>query len=183
MRRGPAGNPPLEVERDQPRQPGVNRPGPERMSTTRTAPLNPKPNRHPRSQQIPSGLTSPRRRFPTRGRLSVSIPTPGSRTRRWTSSGKSAATTMRPKNKSPGPQIPPEILGNLSVDARTDRVLSAVLGKYSDLVVVSALLVINAVLSFMQERRAAGVVEALRRLQVSARVRRDSSWQVIPAGS
>ena len=60
--------------------------------------------------------------------------------------------------------------------------LSAALGKYSDLVVVSALLVINAVLSFMQERRAAGVVEALRRrLQVSARVRRDSSWQVIPA--
>ena len=33
-----------------------------------------------------------------------------------------------------------------------------------------------------QERRAAGVVEALRRrLQVSARVRRDSIWQVIPA--
>jgi H+-transporting ATPase len=61
-------------------------------------------------------------------------------------------------------------------------VLSAVLGKYSDLVVVSALLVINAGLSFAQERRAAGVVEALRRrLQVSARVRRDSSWQVIPA--
>src|SRR5579872_14654 len=49
-------------------------------------------------------------------------------------------------------------------------VLSAVLGNYSDLVVVSALLVINAVLSFEQERRAAGVVEALRkRLQVSAR--------------
>jgi H+-transporting ATPase len=61
-------------------------------------------------------------------------------------------------------------------------VLSAVLGKYSDLAVVSALLVINAVLSFMQERRAAGVVAALRRrLQVSARVRRDSSWLVIPA--
>jgi H+-transporting ATPase len=61
-------------------------------------------------------------------------------------------------------------------------VLSAVLGKYSDLVVVGALLVINAVLSFMQERRAAGVVEALRRrLQVNARVRRESSWQVIPA--
>jgi plasma-membrane proton-efflux P-type ATPase len=61
-------------------------------------------------------------------------------------------------------------------------VLSAVLGKFSDLAVVGALLVINAVLSFMQEQRAAGVVEALRRrLQVSARVRRDSSWQVIPA--
>jgi plasma-membrane proton-efflux P-type ATPase len=61
-------------------------------------------------------------------------------------------------------------------------VLSAVLGKYSDLAVVSALLMVNAVLSVAQERRAAGVVETLRRrLQVSARVRRDSSWQVIPA--
>jgi len=61
-------------------------------------------------------------------------------------------------------------------------VLSAVLRKYPDLAVVGALLVVNAVLSFAQEHRAAGVVEALRRrLQVSARVRRDASWQVIPA--
>jgi len=61
-------------------------------------------------------------------------------------------------------------------------VLSAVLGKYSDLAVVGALLVVNAVLSFIQEHRASGVVETLRRrLQVSARVLRDSSWQVIPA--
>jgi plasma-membrane proton-efflux P-type ATPase len=61
-------------------------------------------------------------------------------------------------------------------------ILSVGLKKYSDLAVVGALLVVNAVLSFMQERRAEGVVEALRkRLQVSARVRRDSSWQVIPA--
>ena len=61
-------------------------------------------------------------------------------------------------------------------------VLSAVLRKFSDLAVVGALLVINAVLSFMQERRAAGVVESLRRqLQISARVRRDSTWQLIPA--
>ena len=61
-------------------------------------------------------------------------------------------------------------------------VLSAVLRKLSDLAVVGALLVINALLSFMQERRAAGVVEVLRRrLQVSARVRRDSRWQTIAA--
>jgi H+-transporting ATPase len=61
-------------------------------------------------------------------------------------------------------------------------ILSIALGKYADLVLVSALLVVNAILSFMQERRAAGVVEALRkRLQVSARVLRDSSWQVVPA--
>ncbi|MDD5304384.1 MAG: HAD-IC family P-type ATPase, partial [Elusimicrobia bacterium] len=61
-------------------------------------------------------------------------------------------------------------------------VLSAVLRKYSDLAVVGALLAVNAALSFLQERRAAGVVEALkRRLQVSARVLRESSWQVVPA--
>ncbi len=61
-------------------------------------------------------------------------------------------------------------------------VLSAVTRKYSDLIVVGTLLVINAVVSFMQERRAAGVVDALRRrLQVSARVLRDAHWQVIPS--
>jgi plasma-membrane proton-efflux P-type ATPase len=61
-------------------------------------------------------------------------------------------------------------------------VLSAVLRKYSDLAVVGALLVINAVLGFMQERRAAGVVRTLRRrLQVSARVLRDAAWQLVPA--
>jgi len=61
-------------------------------------------------------------------------------------------------------------------------VLSAVLRRYPDFAVVSTLLVVNAVVSFLQERRAAGVVAALRkRLQVNARVRRDSSWQVVPA--
>jgi len=61
-------------------------------------------------------------------------------------------------------------------------VLSAALRKYSDLAVVGALLVVNALLSFMQENRAAGVVEALRRrLQVSVRVLRGAAWQVIAA--
>lgn len=61
-------------------------------------------------------------------------------------------------------------------------ILSALLRKYSDLVVVGALLVVNAVLSFLQERQAAGAVESLRRrLQVRARVRRDTTWQVIPS--
>jgi len=61
-------------------------------------------------------------------------------------------------------------------------ILSAFLHKYSDLAVVSALLVVNAVLGFMQERRAAGVIAALRRrLPVTARVRRDTEWGVIPA--
>ena len=46
--------------------------------------------------------------------------------------------------------------------------LSAVLRKYSDLVVVGALLVINAVLSFAQEHRAAGVVATLRHASAPA---------------
>jgi plasma-membrane proton-efflux P-type ATPase len=61
-------------------------------------------------------------------------------------------------------------------------VLSAVLGKYADLTVVGALLIVNAVLGFLQEHRAAGVVETLRRrLSVSARVLRDESWHVVHA--
>ena len=60
--------------------------------------------------------------------------------------------------------------------------LSLVLRRYSDLAIVSALLVVNAVLGFVQERRAAGVMETLRRrLQVSARVLRDATWQVVAA--
>ena len=60
--------------------------------------------------------------------------------------------------------------------------LSAVLGQYPQLAIVGALLVINAMVSFFQEHRAAGVVEALRkRLQVNARVLRDANWQALPA--
>jgi H+-transporting ATPase len=61
-------------------------------------------------------------------------------------------------------------------------VLSIFLRKYSDLVVVGALLILNAVLGFLQERRAAGAVENLRRrLQVTARALRESVWRTIPA--
>jgi len=61
-------------------------------------------------------------------------------------------------------------------------ILSLVLRNYADLAIVGALLVVNAVLGFWQERRAAGVMETLRRrLQVSARVLREASWQVVPA--
>jgi len=61
-------------------------------------------------------------------------------------------------------------------------ILSIVLRKYSDLVVVGTLLVVNAILGFLQERQATGVVEALRRqLQINARVLRESNWRTRPA--
>ena len=60
--------------------------------------------------------------------------------------------------------------------------LSLGLRNYPDLAVVEALLVVNAVLATLQERRAAGVVEALRqRLRVNARVKRDGAWRELPA--
>jgi H+-transporting ATPase len=60
--------------------------------------------------------------------------------------------------------------------------LSAAMKKYPDLAVVSTLLVVNAVVGSMLERRSAGVVEALRRqLRVSARALRDGSWTTVPA--
>ena len=61
-------------------------------------------------------------------------------------------------------------------------ILSLLLRNYADLAIVGGLLLVNAVLGFWQERRAAGVMEALRRrLQVNARVLRDAIWQVVPA--
>ena len=48
--------------------------------------------------------------------------------------------------------------------------------------IAAALLALNAVIAFVQERRAEGVVDALRRrLQVNARVIREGHWQTLPA--
>ncbi len=71
---------------------------------------------------------------------------------------------MWPKNTPPSSEVPREILGHLGVDARIDHGAVGGPREISDFAVVGALLVVNAVLSFMQEHRAAGVVEALRRL-------------------
>ncbi|MGB9003954.1 MAG: HAD-IC family P-type ATPase, partial [Nitrosotalea sp.] len=60
--------------------------------------------------------------------------------------------------------------------------LSWYLGKLLNLYIIFTLLVFNAVLGFVQEEKANAAVESLRkRLQVSARVLRQSKWQIIPA--
>jgi plasma-membrane proton-efflux P-type ATPase len=60
--------------------------------------------------------------------------------------------------------------------------LSFVLHKYADLWIALALLVVNAVLSSLQEHRASAAVDALRRrLQVTARVLRDGTWKSLSA--
>jgi hypothetical protein len=64
-------------------------------------------------------------------------------------------------------------------------VLSAVLHKFPDLSAVSALLIVNALLSFAQERRAAGVVETLRKREFlqccrlgGSVLRRPPGWKI-----
>ena len=60
--------------------------------------------------------------------------------------------------------------------------LSFILNKDADFVIALALLLVNALLSFLQEHRAAAAVSALRRrLQVSGRVLRDRTWELVPA--
>ena len=62
--------------------------------------------------------------------------------------------------------------------------ISVVLHKGADFAVAIALLLANAILSFIQEQRASSAVKALRqRLQVTARVLRDGAWIGIPARS
>jgi H+-transporting ATPase len=60
--------------------------------------------------------------------------------------------------------------------------LSWFLGRRLDAGIVAGLLVVNAIISFVQELRAGSVVETLRtRLKVNARVLRDGAWAVHPA--
>ncbi len=60
--------------------------------------------------------------------------------------------------------------------------LSLALHKYPDVAIVAALLVMNAVISVLEERKAASTVQALRKeLPVKARTLRDGVWTTTPA--
>jgi H+-transporting ATPase len=61
-------------------------------------------------------------------------------------------------------------------------VLSVLLHRHADVALALGLLVGNAVLASVQERRASAAVEALRsRLRVNSRVLRDGVWRAVPA--
>jgi H+-transporting ATPase len=63
-------------------------------------------------------------------------------------------------------------------------VLEFVLGKYVEGSIIAVLLVFNAVLGLLQESRAQATIAALKsRLALSATVRRDGSWTIVPASS
>lgn len=61
-------------------------------------------------------------------------------------------------------------------------ILTGIQGRTLDAIIISFLLVLNATVSFIQERRASGALELLKkRLAINARVNRDGNWRVIPA--
>ena len=61
-------------------------------------------------------------------------------------------------------------------------VISFILGNYLDLYIITALLLVNALLGFFQEQQATRAVKALKqKLQVQARVLRDGLWSTISA--
>ncbi len=59
-------------------------------------------------------------------------------------------------------------------------VFELALGKYTQGIIIASLLVLNAILSFVQESRASGALALLRqRLAIMVRVLRDGQWQMI----
>ena len=61
-------------------------------------------------------------------------------------------------------------------------ILEVILGKYTEAIIIGALVVFNALMSTLQEHRAQNALALLRkRLSISVRVLRDSRWQVLPA--
>jgi len=61
-------------------------------------------------------------------------------------------------------------------------VLSAILGRLEDFTIIFALLLMNGVVGFWQERKAENAIELLKqRLALKARVRRDGIWKEVPS--
>ncbi|MGB9815796.1 MAG: plasma-membrane proton-efflux P-type ATPase [Thermoplasmata archaeon] len=61
-------------------------------------------------------------------------------------------------------------------------VFSIIIKSYIDAYIIAALLIVNAIIGFIQEERASKAVELLKKkLQVNARVLRDGKWILIPA--
>lgn len=61
-------------------------------------------------------------------------------------------------------------------------ILSWILQRYSDLYIVSGLLVFNSILGFAEEEKASSAVEVLKKkLEVNAKALRDNSWRTVSA--
>ncbi|MFC3985210.1 plasma-membrane proton-efflux P-type ATPase [Streptosporangium jomthongense] len=65
----------------------------------------------------------------------------------------------------------------------TALVLTAMTARWTDFVIIAALLLLNGIVGFWEEHQAHGAIAALKkRLAKEAKVNRDGSWTTIPAG-
>jgi H+-transporting ATPase len=105
-------------------------------------------------------------------------------------SSREAADRLRQHGRNAIPEARPQIMliflgkfwGVVPWMLELAVVLDLILGRWVEAGVIAALLVVNAFMGFMQEKRAKGALALLRqRLTVNARVRRDDRWQVLPA--
>jgi len=61
-------------------------------------------------------------------------------------------------------------------------ILSAIVGDWTDFVIIGVLLITNAAVGFWEEHQAGNAIEALKKkLALNARVRREGRWKTIPA--
>ncbi|MDD5673966.1 MAG: HAD-IC family P-type ATPase, partial [Chitinivibrionales bacterium] len=75
-----------------------------------------------------------------------------------------------------------KFLGLTSGMLEITMIVSFLLHRYFDFSIIAALLIVNVLIGFSQEQRAAKAVEALRRrLRVNARVLRNSVWRIVVA--
>jgi len=61
-------------------------------------------------------------------------------------------------------------------------ILELILGRYAQAIIITALLLFNAALGYLQESRARNALDLLqRKLAISVRARRDGEWRIIPS--
>jgi H+-transporting ATPase len=86
------------------------------------------------------------------------------------------------KEDSPLSKLLRYFTGSISYMIEAAAVISAVLGRWSDFAIITALLFFNAIIGFWQDHKAANALSALRKgLAPQADVLRDGKWQTIKA--
>ena len=100
----------------------------------------------------------------------------------WARLGRDGPNEIREKPAGPFRSVLKRLWGPIPWMLEAALVLEIVLGRTIEPAIIAAWLLFSAVLGAVQERRARSALDLLQsRLQVSARVRRDGTWQAVPA--
>lgn len=75
-----------------------------------------------------------------------------------------------------------KLWGPVPLMLEASAILEAILGRWSEVYIIAALLLLNGIIGFVTEERARRALELLQsNLTITARVLRDSTWQALPA--